>query len=811
MKAGAVASRAAVPKLPRPAATSQPAAKSAPPAVTRTAPAAERPSGPPAIKRGAAECAEQSVPDDDDPFADDRAAAVKAIPVSPRPAPGKSLEVKCPMCETTGYVSPKAAGQPVKCCNADCLVPVFAAPAPPKKVEPPPPPPKKSIPPLAYGITGVVALGILVIAVLKMLPAPPTELPPAAVTTVRQKGSGETSPEELASLEKAKTDKEKATKGKKDNPKESLIETALSKLVDAAFAAQDFRKAHARHMAASAFIAAGDLEKGADQLESLQKVGKQTPYEGCLPTVQLAWKQLPASPDAAAKSANEAVRLFETYNKRSRGGVDGAIAVAAILSALGNQAEGRAALEKQQRTPDLNQLAAALQVVWNDGTFDLDRPLTGRSVGNWLAPRETAVVLILAAHGRWSEAQAWAAAAPNPAARAETTLVWAEAFAHAKPAAVSGADAPNPAAAADGQSLAVQARLWARLANVLIGAGDRAAAEKLLAQASEAIQGAAPSEPIKVESRRQLKETRLPPDSTAMRLAALAAADIGIAQAQLGQKEPAWASFRLALQHLRGMAPSVPSIQARLAETENDGNEEFRNEIRVLYQAKNNAEGIRQAIVRYKSACNELLNGAVQRFNSECDVLEAALRHGLLDQVWTEMQVVAQKPELSDQVPYVASGLGLRVAMQFAAAGDAEMHKQIQSAAQAGVLKMPEDVKRRAKIPAIEQAIAEGDITRATNQLDGSQADGGTLHELALRMACRLVHAGKLGDAYRLISGLRDPVIREDGSQLVSALAARLGQQNEVWEQATAKPNANDFSSMASSMVLGIVTQKPAP
>src|SRR4051812_13176390 len=69
---------------------------------------------------------------DDDPFAIDPSVAASAIPVSRQPGPGKPLEVVCPMCETKGFVSLKAAGKQVKCCNPQCMVPIFTAPAPEK-------------------------------------------------------------------------------------------------------------------------------------------------------------------------------------------------------------------------------------------------------------------------------------------------------------------------------------------------------------------------------------------------------------------------------------------------------------------------------------------------------------------------------------------------------------------------------------------------------------------------------------------------------------------------------------------------------
>src|SRR5262249_16223846 len=68
----------------------------------------------------------------------------------------KTLEVKCPMCETKGFISPKAAGKLVKCCNPECMVPIFTAPVVEKKQVPAPPPKPKSK--LPWYIVGVVVV-----------------------------------------------------------------------------------------------------------------------------------------------------------------------------------------------------------------------------------------------------------------------------------------------------------------------------------------------------------------------------------------------------------------------------------------------------------------------------------------------------------------------------------------------------------------------------------------------------------------------------------------------------------------------------
>src|SRR5690349_12284001 len=70
----------------------------------------------------------EELDDGTDPFEVDTRSIVKAPPVSPKPAKGRMQRVVCPMCETPGFISPQQVGKEVKCCNPQCLMPVFTVP-----------------------------------------------------------------------------------------------------------------------------------------------------------------------------------------------------------------------------------------------------------------------------------------------------------------------------------------------------------------------------------------------------------------------------------------------------------------------------------------------------------------------------------------------------------------------------------------------------------------------------------------------------------------------------------------------------------
>jgi hypothetical protein len=62
--------------------------------------------------------------------------AGRDVPVASRQrSQTRSYKIRCPMCETVGYVPRSAAGKDIRCANRDCMVPIFTAPRPEKKVE----------------------------------------------------------------------------------------------------------------------------------------------------------------------------------------------------------------------------------------------------------------------------------------------------------------------------------------------------------------------------------------------------------------------------------------------------------------------------------------------------------------------------------------------------------------------------------------------------------------------------------------------------------------------------------------------------
>src|SRR4029079_11564419 len=127
------------------------------------------------------------------------------------------------------------------------------------------------------------------------------------------------------------------------------------------------------------------------------------------------------------------------------------------------------------------------------------------------------------------------------------------------------------------------------------------------------------------------------PDGVALHLAALASAEVGVVQSQLDQKEAAWSSFQTALRHVRGSASGLIFPQQRLDQTEGAGAEKIRGELRSSLQLKTDDQ-VRLHFSQYRNKAIELRKAAFQRFLWQTELLEAAARLGLFDQVADEVE-----------------------------------------------------------------------------------------------------------------------------------------------------------------------------
>ncbi len=736
--------------------------------------------------------------EDDDPFAVDQSVAAGAVPVSRQQGPGKTVEVKCPMCETKGFISPKAAGKLVKCCNPECLVPIFTAPAIEKKQPVAPPPKPKSKIPWLYIVGGVAAAGIAAACIWIMNQKGPEEIPPIVIggnPRAEQKRDGQ----EIAPVEKGNGEPEVAV-----DPaivaRKRLISEAIDRLIEISLHAESHRKAMCWRLTATAYIYEGDFKQAASQLDLLEK-SRNAQYEAVLPVAALAWRKATSAPDEFSRNVDRAKRLADKLPSRGRFATEAAIATAALLAASGKADDARTLLANHHADPAVDQLAAAMQVVVDDHSFNLDTAFPGRTIDDWQAPLETAVTLILANHGRWDDAFTWATGAADDVARAEAAIVWAESFARRAVPDGDAAGFERAKKAADGLSADGKARLLARLAAVRISAGDAPGAEELIAEAETALAPVRRPPAVKLYGAKSVLDLRLE-KAIPLRQAALAAAEIAGVQAQLAHRDAAWNNILLSLKFLNAIAPSTGAVLERAQQLERSP-EKIKAELKKALAIQKEDEA-RRAMNRYNEKLDDILKANKVVYYWEQVVLAAAAEFGLLDQVWEEVHSLSHKP-IAEREPLLSTAVPLIVAARYAAAGNAKKAADITAAVEAHTAAADPLVVKQVS----EQMWSAGDYSGCAERLNEAMTATGILHEWALRLGCRLVVAGKFSEAIDFCNGFKIQALKDDGLFLIAALAARDGHAAEFWEAASGLSRM-EAASVCSGLVVGLNSQPAA-
>lgn len=817
MKGGAP-SKGAIQRMP---VKPPPAKQAAPPPPV---PAGERPL--PAINKPPKPAPAKT--EEEDPFAVDQSAAGKAIAVSASPGKGRSLEVVCPMCETHGFISLKAAGQLVKCCNPECLVPTFTAPAVEKKpaAVAPPPAPKSSTGMVLWGsIAAVLVVGAGVYWFVGGFGGgeknPTLGIDPGQGYQFKNTG-GEPEPDPVPKAAAAKDKKDK--KDTEETPDKAvavqattaksaaeMTKAAFEALVDASRKASPNRKAFCRRLAAIEFAQAGDIPAALEQIEQLKKVAGRSQHEAVLPLVAVAWQQL-AQPAELAKTLAQAEAAAKQLPPRGRHSLDATVALCSVLAAANRVEDAQRLLAAHHASPNPanDTLTAAIAIVRADGSFNLDAPLLGRTLDEWQAPLEVAVTLTLAGRGRWNEGLAWAKQAPGSSTAAECTLAWAEALAmHSLDTKAENAADEMARATAAAADLFPAANAWflGRVAALQVAKNNRAAAEEWLKKAQAALGTAPPPSPLRIGGIKELMELKLP-DAAPLRMAALARAEIGGVRSRLGQTDGAWSDYSTSVAFLRGMAPS-PSIVGKMQrDVKTNSPEVMRQQLIEALDLKNDDEA-RRNMNLYKQKLGELYKAAMTRFHLEISLLTAAVNLGLLDQVGQEIQSASVKTDLNEREPFGETPLATLVLARFEAVG-----KKDEREALSGVLQVRSDGAD--PLPALrEQSAALIDAGKVDDAADRLQNAGDVkeaLDEWMLRLASRLVKAGKSDAALRFLANVQDESLREEGLRLAAALAARDGQAGSFTTAVAARtPLPPETAALNAGLIEGLLRLSQAP
>jgi hypothetical protein len=743
---------------------------------------------------------------DDDPFAVDTSIQQKAIPVSARPAPGKTLVVTCPMCDETGYINPKSAGQLVRCANAKCKVPVFTAPPPVEAPVEVVKTKKSRLSPNAilFTVVGVAVLGALAtFFVLFNGGSGDQKAPP--LTEDQKRLIAEAKAVREANEKKAAEVAQAATETK---PVESADPATLAAAELAAQTAQwpeqmlnavrttaPNRMAAGRRRAALAFVAQGNLDEARNQLDQLGKIAGAPEYEAILPLVAMAWKLSEAGDQAGAEQLiTKAAALAPTLPTVGRFPLDCRLALAAALAATGRAPEAATMIEEPRQTSAVEHFSATLAVSAVRGPvalYSVDWP--GRTAvyderpRRWLNPRAAGVVLALAARGKLDEAAAFARAVTSPDARSTACL--------ALSLAAGTLDLPRD------RRIALQAKLLEAAessrglkARLLVHQArwDREAASDLFGQANRllASETTPPSEPS-LEGSKALLELKLPDNRPETLTRAIALAELAVS-APSGSPEATGAQTLLAaaLVKARSVAPGLALMQSLKEGVDSSTTAELRAMLKSELNLKSNDAADRK-VVEYRQQVEKLLRAARERFDATLEILLIAAAGGQGEFVRTELARGVEAEALAEQEPYSQSFLPFLLEPSVVAAVPSIYSAEGGRALPAGL-----------RFALLEQAgatVAPADLLAALTSADNKNR---MFDELGARLIARLAQAGRAAELLEFLGASNDVGFQEDAVWLAGAAAGPEGAL-ALWK--TLEPRISKEPALRAAALAGLL------
>lgn len=775
----------------------KPAPKPASKTPAAAASAAKKPAADkPAANRPAAKPAE----DDDSPFsAAER--AEKLVPVaqaSPTPTKGKSHEVRCPMCETVGYVPKAAMGKPVKCANPKCLVPVFEVPPEPEAPPPPPPPKRSNLVPITVVtvlVVGVLGGAVYFLAMQPSAPAPAvTEFDPEIFNNpdarpVQPKNADTPAPA-------VKPDQPVETV--QATPAKEWIAKALKQMVDSSTAlrSQNRSKPFCRQQAAIAYALSGDLAGAQGQVDQLLKVGPEVPYYRIPCLTAIAWQELAkGSKDAAFKSVTTAYQDTARLPKVGRSQLEDASGLAAALVATERSDDALKLLNQRQKSTLEAETAAALQIVRAARTFDLDEWYANRPLSMWVAPQSAAAVASLVAHGKDDDAWKFAEQQSSTDAKADCIVEFCRQLAlqgrpQSADALVKKLEQHGPAVTIRG--LAVHALgLKYRKPDVDIAT--------YLQKADAISQSLTPPAEPGLPDTKGVVGLKLAAAAPLIQ-SAVALGQLCQLQAAAGQPVPAAATLERSLQFARGMAPALDGVAALARQTQSTSAGILQNQLRQELRLKTD-EDARLTTNAYRRSVEQLAAAAQQSTHLQGEILERAIGWGLAKPVWDIVSLRTTDDEVAKRVNFMTTGVPAVLVEAFRRENDSEnlnavlaLWKQLQQT----------NAPDRPVLVEIQELLAAGEAMQAARRLSDLDGVNTQRDQWAHMLAAQRVKSHGAAAAFAFIAQLDEIILREECYELAASLAAGMGQSAEVWTQVQAVNPATEKVSLCRGLVAGL-------
>lgn len=780
----------------------------------------EKPAG---GKKGKPGSAKAEKAGSDDPFDVASPVTRKAVQLLPKPSKGKLHRIVCPMCETAGFQSKKAAGRDVRCANKECLVPIFTAPADESAEEAKAAAAAEAEAQAAAekstGLSVGAYIGIAVVAA--------AALGGGAFFLTGDSPEEELSVEEQLALKRGGAAPPSAPGPAPDNPDAGptptpdepvdppkpvgppvaeMRDTAL-KLMSHTSLQRDRnqRKPFCRRLTAEAYAIAGDFDAVNLQLTQLDKVGSRLKYYRILPLVQVAWKHLENGNTAgASKAVEDALPLVRDLPPIGTDATDTITELSALLVAMDRAPEAVALLKKRNDEGALGQFMEARARAESVTSISFDQAVSMRPVTGWSAPQWVAVTVSLAARGQSDKALAFAKQAPNQSAQEDCLSGWAE-------ATLLAAEDDKPLGTIESQiqslSQPAQARIQSRCALTLHVLGKDALAAAPLAKAKQLIETAAPAFSIDTQSLKKAGDLTLPAQ-TPIKQKALAAAELAHAEAALSQSDAAWESVLLAMDICRTMAPSLSVANQPFVEIKQRGEATVTNELKALNNLLTDDEA-RNAYQNYRNRSRQLRTAAEARFSLQEEILTDVLGWEFTDRIWDEIKTRASG---ADGEPWFQTNLAKAVYNAFRVRKQPEKTTEVETAVtkqQLDELSAPRGV---AFYQASRGAMGTNSAAGATVLANflrshNEEADKRWQQETVLRLVSRLIDADRQSDALKLVAAIKDVQTRELAYELAGQEITGRGHLAEVYDYAR---SADIIPPEKVALIRGFIGQLPA-
>jgi hypothetical protein len=778
----------------------KPGAKPSAPAPTADA-AAEKPA---TTKRGKADSTKAEKPSSDDPFDVASPVSRKVVQLLAKPSKGKLYRIVCPMCETAGFQSKKAASREVRCANKECLVPIFTASADESAEKAKAAAAAAEAEALAAeakskGLSVGAYIGIAVVsaavlgggAFILTGDSPKEELTTEEKLALKRGGNpppvAPPTPNNPGTSEPDKPD-EPAVPPKPAGPPVADMRATSLQLMSHTSLQRDRnqRKPFCRRLTAEAYAIAGDFKAVDLQLTQLDKVGSRLKYYRILPQVQVAWKHLEngnaAGATAAVKDALPLVRDLPTFGTDA---TDTVTELSTLLVAMDRVPEAVALLEKRNDAGPLGQFLESRSRSEAIPGVSFDHAVSMRPVAGWSAPQWVAVTVSLTARRMSNKALAFAKQARNQTAIEDCLSGWAEAS-----LLVAGNGEPLGEIDSSIQSLSksAQARIQSRCALTLHGLGKATLAMGPLTKARELLGAAGSAFTIELQSLKQNAELKIP-DDLPIRQKALAAAELAHAEAVLTETDAAWKSVLLAMDICRTMAPALSIADEPFIEIKQRGEATVTNELKALKNLLTDDEA-RIAYQNYRNRSRQLRSAAEARFTLQEQILTEVLEWGFADQIWSEVQKKADRTIADNgHEPWFETNLAQALYNSFRVNGDTDKASEVETTV----------TKRRLAELSAPRIIA---YSQASQKAMSSKPEGGTAvlaaflnrhneeadkrwqQETMLRLVSRLISADRQQDAFKLVAAIKDVQTRELAYELTGQEVTVRGHMVEVFEYA---------------------------